>query len=63
MVEHLYRAIGTLPELDRTLALLYLDEVSYEEMADVLGISISNVGARLTRLKKRLSEQLKGAAE
>ena len=39
--------------------LLYLDELSYREMADVLGISESNVGVKLNRAKKVLSELMK----
>ena len=58
-VGRLYEAIRGLPEIERTLTLLYLDEVSYRDMADVLGISESNVGVRLHRIKKRLAEELK----
>ena len=58
-IDRLYEAIRGLPEVDRTLTLLYLDEVSYREMAEVLGISESNVGVRLNRIKKRLVEELK----
>jgi RNA polymerase sigma factor (sigma-70 family) len=41
------------------LVLLYLDEMSYPEMAEVLGISESNVGVKLNRAKKALSELMK----
>jgi RNA polymerase sigma-70 factor (ECF subfamily) len=58
-VEWLYRQIRSLPLLDRTLILLYLDEVSYREMADILGLSESNVGVRLNRVKKQLAERMK----
>jgi len=54
-VEHLYNAIHQLPKTDAALVLLYLDELSYREMADVLGISESNVGVKLNRAKKALS--------
>jgi RNA polymerase sigma-70 factor (ECF subfamily) len=57
-LELMYRHIRALPEVDRTLVLLYLDEVSYREMADILGISESNVGVRLNRVKKQLAEQI-----
>ena len=40
--------------------LLYLDELSYREMADVLGISESNVGVKLNRAKKALSALMNG---
>jgi RNA polymerase sigma-70 factor, ECF subfamily len=59
-VEQLYRAIHQLPKTDAALVLLYLDELSYREMADVLGISESNVGVKLNRAKKALSELMKG---
>jgi RNA polymerase sigma-70 factor, ECF subfamily len=54
-VEQLYNAIHQLPKTDAALVLLYLDELSYREMADVLGISESNVGVKLNRAKKTLS--------
>jgi RNA polymerase sigma-70 factor, ECF subfamily len=52
-----------LPKADAALVLLYLDELSYREMADVLGISESNVGVKLNRAKKALSELMKGASD
>jgi RNA polymerase sigma-70 factor, ECF subfamily len=55
IVEQLYIAIKQLPKTDAALVLLYLDELSYREMADVLGISESNVGIKLNRAKKALS--------
>src|SRR4051794_19685188 len=55
IVEQLYSAIKQLPKTDAALLLLYLDELSYREMADVLGISESNVGIKLNRAKKTLS--------
>lgn len=61
-VEQLYRAIHKLPKTDAALVLLYLDELSYREMAEVLGISESNVGVKLNRAKKALRELMKGLA-
>jgi RNA polymerase sigma-70 factor, ECF subfamily len=55
IVEQLYTAIHQLPKADAALVLLYLDELSYREMAEVLGISESNVGVKLNRAKKALS--------
>jgi len=49
-----------LPKADAALVLLYLDDLSYREMADVLGISESNVGVKLNRAKKKLGELMKG---
>src|SRR5262249_46252392 len=54
-VEQLYDAIHKLPKADAALVLLYLDELSYRDMAEVLGISESNVGVKLNRAKKALT--------
>lgn len=59
-VEQLYKAIHQLPKTDTALVLLYLDELSYREMAEVLGISESNVGVKLNRAKKALSVLMNG---
>lgn len=59
-VERLYQAIHQLPKADAALVLLYLDELSYREMADVLGISETNVGVKLNRAKKALGALMNG---
>jgi RNA polymerase sigma factor (sigma-70 family) len=58
LLEQLYAAIRELPELDRSLILLSLDGLNYQEMASIHGLSVSNVGARLTRIRHQLSKQL-----
>lgn len=50
----LYKAIQTLDEIDRSLALMLLDGFSYKEMAVILGITVSNVGVKINRIKKQL---------
>ena len=62
-VEQLYKAIHRLPRTDAALVLLYLDELSYREMADVLGISESNVGVKLNRAKKTLNMLMNGESD
>ena len=57
-LESLYAAIRTLPPIDRSLILLSLDGLGYREIADVHGLSETNVGARLTRTRQRLTEIL-----
>ena len=59
-VEQLYKAIHQLRRTDAALVLLYLDELSYREMAEVLGISENNVGVKLNRAKKALSALMDG---
>jgi RNA polymerase sigma factor (sigma-70 family) len=58
-VELLYRAMRKLGEVERGLLLCYLDGLSYREIGDVLGISETNVGARLSRTRARLQELVK----
>lgn len=56
----IYEAIRTLNRAERSLILMYLDGFRYEEIAETLGLSLSNVGVRLTRIKSKLSQRLKG---
>jgi RNA polymerase sigma-70 factor, ECF subfamily len=60
VIEQLYQAIHSLPIVDASLVLLALDGLNYKQMAEVLGITESSVGARLTRVKAKLAELLKG---
>jgi len=50
----LYGLIDRLDELDKALALLYLDGNPYDVIAEVVGISESNVGTRINRIKQKL---------
>ena len=50
--------IAELDQLSRALLLLYLDERSHREIAEILGISESNVGTKLNRLKQRIRARL-----
>jgi RNA polymerase sigma-70 factor (ECF subfamily) len=54
----LYAAIHQLKPLERSLILLLLDGLSYREMAEVLGLSESNVGVKLNRIKTQLTQNL-----
>lgn len=60
VLERVYNSIRQLPKSDSYIVLLFLDGLNYYEMADVLGISKSNVGVRLHRAKKKLAQLLKG---
>ena len=57
---NLYSAIRLLKPVDRSLMLLLLDGLSYREMAEVLGLSESNVGVKINRIKDQLTQTLKG---
>ncbi|ELR69250.1 RNA polymerase ECF-type sigma factor [Fulvivirga imtechensis AK7] len=56
--ENLRAAIDTLSETDKALVMLYLEEKSYKETADIMGMTESNVGVKLNRIKKKLKEIL-----
>ena len=60
LIEQLYAAIRQLPKLDASLILMSLDGLSYKQMADVSGMSESNVGVKLNRAKKQLAQKMKG---
>ena len=55
----LYQEIHQLDEIDRSITLLLLDGFSYKEMADILGITQSNVGVKINRIKKYLISKSK----
>jgi RNA polymerase sigma-70 factor (ECF subfamily) len=57
-VEMLQRWVASLGELDKALMILYLEERAYREIAEILGITETNVGTKLGRLKERLKKQL-----
>lgn len=56
-LDWLYGQIARLNEVDRSLTLLLLDGFSYKEMADALGISETNVGVRIHRIKARVTRE------
>jgi RNA polymerase sigma-70 factor (ECF subfamily) len=55
----LFNAIYKLDEIDKSIMLLYLEEKSYEEIAEIIGLSKSNVGVRINRAKDILKQNLK----
>jgi RNA polymerase sigma-70 factor (ECF subfamily) len=57
----LYAFIGRLDALSRALILLYLEDRSYAEMADILGISETNVATKISRIKQKLRGQMTAA--
>jgi RNA polymerase sigma factor (sigma-70 family) len=53
----LQRFIGELGELDKALMILYLEERPYREIAEILGMTETNVATKLSRIKDRLRQQ------
>jgi RNA polymerase sigma-70 factor (ECF subfamily) len=54
-MEWLYAQIAQLKEVDRSVALLMLDGFTYKEIASVVGITESNVGVKINRIKSALA--------
>ena len=50
----LHKRITQLPLLDRAIILLWLENLSYDEIAAILGISVKNVSVRLVRIREQL---------
>jgi RNA polymerase sigma factor (sigma-70 family) len=56
-LKQLHQFISELKELDRALMILYLDEKSQKEMAEILGLSPTNVATKISRIKVKLRER------
>ena len=57
-IKELMNAIHTLKELDRAIILLYVEEKSHAEIASIVNITVTNVGTRIQRIKKKLNKIL-----
>ena len=53
----LYQAIEVLPKIDKAIILLFLEEKSYREISQIMGITTANVGMRIKRIKEKLSKR------
>ena len=53
-IREMYRLIAQLKTLEKAIVLLYLEEKSYQEIADVTGLTVSNVATKLKRAKEKL---------
>jgi RNA polymerase sigma-70 factor (ECF subfamily) len=55
----LYGAIRHLPEIEKAIVMLYLEDKSYEEMEDILGINQNNLRVKMNRVKEKLRQLTK----
>ena len=55
-IDLLYRSIDDLNTIDKAIILLYLDKNSHEEISEITGISKTNVGTRIGRIKDKLKK-------
>jgi RNA polymerase sigma-70 factor (ECF subfamily) len=56
-LELLDQFISELNDLDRALMLLYLEDKSHAEISEIIGISVTNVGTKLGRIKEKLKKK------
>ena len=62
-IKALYAGIRRLGKVERAVILLYLEELSYEEIAEITGLSKSNVSVKLVRIKAKLEKEVKDIIE
>ncbi len=55
-ISEMYRLIHQLKTIERAIVLLWLEDKSYQEIADITGLTVSNVATKLKRSKEKLKE-------
>ena len=55
-VKAMYAAIGELSKIDKALVMLYLEDYSYQEIGEMMGITANNVAVKMNRIKIKLKE-------
>ena len=58
-VQQLYDAIAQLNKIEKAIVMLYLEEKTYEEMEEILGINQGNLRVKMTRIKEKLRQWTK----
>lgn len=58
-IDLLYECIDNLNEFNKAIIILYLDGNSHDEISMITGISKTNVGTRISRIKEQLKENVK----
>ena len=56
-LHEMYRLIGSLGKIDKAIVLLWLEDCSYDQIAEIIGMTRANVASRLHRIKQRLRQQ------
>lgn len=57
--ELVQKAIGKLNNAEKAIIILYMDDYTYEEISEIAGITMSNVGVKINRIKTKLQKILK----
>ncbi len=58
-LDQLYSAISQLTEVEKAITMLYLEDKSYDEMEDILGINQNNLRVKMNRIKEKLRKLTK----
>jgi len=58
LYEQLYSAIDSLGNVDKAIILLFLDDTSYDEIAEIIGLTKTNVATKISRIKQKLKNHL-----
>lgn len=58
-VERMHRAIGSLGAQDRAIIMMWLDEFSYEDIADAIGLNRNTIATKIRRIKDKITKNLK----
>lgn len=57
-IDLLYSCIEDLDEINKAIIILYLDNNSHDEISEITGISKTNVGTRISRIKEQLRKSV-----
>ena len=55
-IHELYRLVNRLNKIEKAIVLLYLEEKTYDEISEIIGITRGNVGVKLNRIRTKLKE-------
>ncbi len=55
-LREMYRLINRLSKIEKAIVLLYLEEKTYDEIGEIIGITRGNVAVKLNRIKTKLKE-------
>ncbi len=55
-IHELYRLVNRLSKIEKAIVLLYLEEKTYDEISEIIGITRGNVGVKLNRIRTKLKE-------
>ena len=61
-LQQLYAAINRLSDVEKALVMLYLEDKSYEEMEEIMGINQNNLRVKMNRIREKLRKMTKEAA-